>query len=372
MRYCRNCGNPLQPEVNICPQCGTFMPLPPQAVSNNTAPASSRPQAQIAASSPPPTPSSRQAPSPVAGYYGTYTPQPEQKSPYYSPPPSFKPPLVKRSRPGLGKGATLFLVILALLIMFSGVALIYYTTMTLPSQLRAQATATVQTIVTAQVQATTTAHTQAQATAQVQAHATATAQAQAKTLQNIYTIATSGTPTLSSTLTAQDGANWSNYNAVGGGGCAFSNNALHATVFQNQTYVPCFAQASNFSNFAFQVQMTILEGDGGGLVFRANEANLQLYLLRISPAGLVGISVSRDRKTTTPLLDDSSSAIKTGSQTNLVTLIARNSVLYIYINKQFVDTISDTTYSAGEIGVFAYDTNKGTDVAFNDASVWTL
>lgn len=368
MRYCRNCGTPLQPGVTSCPQCGTFMPLSPQSAPNDTETTSAPRRQQIAASAS----SSQRAPSPVAGYYGTYSSRAEQVPPYYSPPPAFKPPLAKKTRQGLGKGATLFLVFLALLIMFSGVALIYYTIMTRPSQLRAQATATVQTIVTAQVQATSTARVQAQATAQVQAHATATAQAQAQTLQNIYNIATSGTPALSSPLTAQDNANWSNYNAVGGGGCAFSNNALHASVFQSQTYVPCFAQASNFSNFAFQVQMTILKGDGGGLVFRANEANVQLYLLRISHTGLFGISVSRDRKTITPILDDSNSALKTGSQTNLVTVIARNSALSIYVNKQFVGTISDTTYSVGEIGVFAYDTSNGTDVAFNNATVWTL
>jgi hypothetical protein len=272
----------------------------------------------------------------------------------------------------LGKGATIFLIIVALLMMFSGVALIYYATTTRPSQLRAQATATVQTIVTAQSQATTTAQVQAHATATAQAHATATAQAQAQKLQNIYNTATSGPPTLSSTLTAQDGANWSNYNAVSGGGCAFTGNALHASVFQSHTYVPCFAQISNFSNFAFQVQMTILQGDGGGLVFRANNANVQLYLLRISHDGLFGVSVSRDRKTITPILDDTSAAIKTGAQTNLVTVIARNSTISIYINKEFADTITDTTYSAGEIGVFAYDNTQSTDVAFNNANVWTL
>lgn len=369
MHYCRKCGTPLQPGVTSCPQCGTF--ISPQSVPTNTeikSTPSNRQPAQMVEEAPPLAASSY----PVAGYYGTYSAKPEQASPYYSPPPSFKPPLAKTARPGLGRGMTLFLVILALLTMFSGVALIYYTAMTRPAQFRAQATATVQTILTAQTQATTTARAQAQATAQTQAHITATAQAQAQTLKTIYTIATSGTLALSSTLTTQDDANWSNYDAVGGGGCSFFNNALHASTFQSRTYVPCFAQASNFNNFAFQVQMTILKGDGGGLIFRANDANVQLYLLRISHDGLFGISVSRDSKTITPILDDSNGAIKTGSQTNLVTVIARNSAISIYVNKQFVGMVNDTTYTTGEIGVFAYDNSKATDVAFNNAMVWTL
>ncbi|MBV9710571.1 MAG: zinc ribbon domain-containing protein [Ktedonobacteraceae bacterium] len=371
MRYCLKCGTPLQPEVTNCPRCGTVIPFAPQSVPSSVE-ALPPQQRQSSEASHPSVSSGQRAASPVAGYYGTYSAKMEQGAPYYSPPPSFTPPLAKRSRQGLGKGATVFLVLLAVLMMLSGVALIYYTTTTRPSQMRAQATATVQTILTAQVQATTTTRVQARATAQVQARATAIAQKQAQVLQNAYSTATGGTPALSSTLTGQDGANWSNYNAVGGGGCAFTGGALHASVFQSHTYVPCFARASNFSNFAFQVQMTILEGDGGGLVFRADDTNVKLYLLRISHDGLFGISVSRDRRTITPILDDSSAAIKTGSQTNLVTVIARNNVISIYVNKQFVDTINDTTYSAGEIGVFAYDNSKSTDVAFNDANVWTL
>ena len=374
MRYCLKCGTPLQSGATYCPHCGTVVPLPPQLMPATTEAevAQQMPQEpQIRASSPP-LAAAQQAPSPVAGYYGTYAANAQQPAPYYSPPPSFKPPLAQRSSQGLGRGTTTFLVILALLTMFSGVALIFYTTTTRPFQFRAQATATVQTILTTQSQATTTAQLQAHATAQVQAHATATAQAQARALQNIYNSATSGTPALSSSLAQQDAANWSNYDAVGGGGCAFTGNALHASVYNSLTYVPCFAQGSNFSNFAFQVQMTIVRGDGGGLIFRANDASTKLYLLRVSHDGLFGISVTQSDNSITPILDDTSSALKTGNQTNLITVIARNSTISVYINKQFADTITNAIYSAGEIGVFAYDNSKGTDVAFTNANVWTL
>jgi hypothetical protein len=138
------------------------------------------------------------------------------------------------------------------------------------------------------------------------------------------------------------------------------------------TYVPCFAQASNFSNFAFQVQMTILKGDGGGLVFRADAANAKFYLFRITHDGLLTLLVTSDSKTNTPLVDDTSAAIKKGAQTNLVTVIARDSNIYLYVNKQYVDSVSDSTYSAGKIGLFADDTDAATDIAFNNVNVWQL
>src|SRR5207245_1637648 len=37
------------------------------------------------------------------------------------------------------------------------------------------------------------------------------------------------------------------------------------------------AQNTNFSNFTYQVQMTIIEGDSGGIIFRADSANSKFY-----------------------------------------------------------------------------------------------
>ncbi|HEV2654261.1 MAG TPA: hypothetical protein VGT82_04855, partial [Ktedonobacteraceae bacterium] len=131
-------------------------------------------------------------------------------------------------------------------------------------------------------------------------------------------------------------------------------------------------QASTFSNFAFQVQMTIVNGDGGGLVFRADDATSHFYLLRISQDGTFSLVVTSDSKNNTDLIDDTNPAVKTGTKTNLVTIIAKGSNIYLYINKQFVDTTSDSSYNSGKIGVFADDTNAATDVAFANANVWAL
>lgn len=388
MRYCSKCGNPLQPGGAYCTGCGMAVsalpPVPPvpalpsvpQSVPDNTdgrqVRQASQEQSRGSSALPSAFPPQPVASSPVAGYYGTYSANARQATPYYSPPPSFSVPLAKKTRSRLGKGTTAFLVILALLTMMSGVVLIYYTTTVRPSQFRALATATVQTILTAQGQATTTAQLQAHATAQAQTYATATAVAQARTQQNTYNAATSGTPALSSPMTGQDAGNWDIYDTTDGGGCAFTANAFHASVFTSHTYVPCFAQGTSFSNFAFQVQMTILKGDGGGLIFRANDASSKLYMLRISHAGVFSIFVYQNDTTSTPILEDTSSAIKTGHQSNLVTVIARKNTISVYINKQFAGTVNDATYSSGEVGVFASDSTAGTEVAFSDANVWAL
>jgi hypothetical protein len=166
---------------------------------------------------------------------------------------------------------------------------------------------------------------------------------------------------------------WDTYNTTDGGGCLFRGGALHASVFSKGFYVPCFAHATNFSNFAYQVQVTIHEGDEGGIAFRANDANSQFYFFRIGRDGFYSLYVSKDEKHNLSIAYDSSTAISTAlNQPNLLTVIAQGNTFYLYINKQYVGNVSDNSYSSGEIGVFAGDNNNPTDVSFSNAQVWSL
>jgi hypothetical protein len=198
---------------------------------------------------------------------------------------------------------TILLAILALLIMSSGFGLIYYSTVYHPNQLHMQATSTAQTLQTREARATAVANAQATGTAVAIANATATAQAQATAaavatataLQNIYTSATSGTPALNDSLASNTGSSWDEDLAQGGGGCGFSGGAYHASLDSKGFYFPCVAENTNFGNFAFQVRMTIVSGDAGGLVFRSDRANFKLYLLVFNRDGTYTLLVSKDR-----------------------------------------------------------------------------
>ncbi len=240
-----------------------------------------------------------------------------------------------------------------------------------------------QTILTNDARSTAIANTQATGTAIAFSNATATAQTQATVqaqatviaLQNIYMQSTQGEPALNSPLTAPDNYNWDINNTTDGGGCGFNAGTYHATLFSKNFYFPCFARTSNFSNFAFQVQMKINQGDEGGLVFRSNSNSslAQFYLFSVNQNGSYRLDVSKDTTHNTSLVADNSSAIKTGTgQTNLLTVVAKGSVMYLYINKQYVASASDSTYSSGMLGVFASDTTANTDVSFTNAKVWKL
>lgn len=397
---CPSCGTVLAYGITTCPRCGTFLPYTPVAsgaanadVGNVASYNPSKPTVPVAPYPPYPQPSA--PPTPYMEHVNApYTPQgyPQNQQPpsmqpsippnnqYFASSPAPIPPF-KQPRRGLSRGMMIFIAILSLLTMFSGFGLIYYTTVAHPAQLHAQATATVQTILTNDAYSTATANAQAtgtsiaiaNVTATANAQATAQVQATATALQGIYTSSTKGTPALTSSLAFQDGYNWDVYDTTDGGGCGYNGGAFHASVFKKGYYVACFAHATNYSNFALQVQMTILRGDEGGLIFRGNDTASKFYYFRIGRDGVYSLYVSKDNNHSLPLIEDNTPFINTAiGQSNLLTVVAKGSTLYFYINKHFVGSASDSTYNAGEIGIFAGDNNNGTEVAFSNARVWAL
>jgi len=184
--------------------------------------------------------------------------------------PGFQPPIgPKLKQRGFSTGVTVLLVALVLLLIGGGV-LFAYVGVIQPNQQHAQATATAQ---TKSAQATGTAQANANATAAVLTTATAQAVATTTAQQSVYTQATSGTPTLNDPLRGQDGNNWDEGSTSGQGSCKFSGNAYHAGSQQSDNFYACFASTPTFSNLAFQVQMTIINGDYGGIIFRADSTN---------------------------------------------------------------------------------------------------
>lgn len=135
----------------------------------------------------------------------------------------------------------------------------------------------------------------------------------------------------------------------------------------------CLARGS-FSNFAFQVQMTIINGPSGGLVFRADGSLSQYYIFGITTSGVCSLTLVEENLKGRTLNFNSSSAIKIGpNQSNLLTVVARGSNIYLYVNKLFMASVHDSAYSSGQVGLTATSfANPSADVAFSNAQVWKL
>ncbi|MGH2480350.1 MAG: hypothetical protein ACRDHW_11905, partial [Ktedonobacteraceae bacterium] len=183
-----------------------------------------------------------------------------------------------------------------------------------------------------------------------------------------------GTPVLADSMSSQSSHQWEELTSSVNGTCGFSGGSYHA-VMPAVTYLqPCFAKTPGFRNFAYQVNMIIVNGDEGGIIFRANEANSTFYLFSIGVNGTYNLYlyVSSQASQTRMLLSGQSNLILSGQQSNEITVIAQGTSLSFYINKQYLNSIKDSTYTAGMIGVFGENRTQTTDAAFSNINVWVL
>jgi len=352
---CKSCGAPLEAGVVTCPSCGT--PVSPDAsdfVSYEsgvgTVPyISYGPFMETSSLSS--SQQSRPGPQPYA------QPQTYTNPQFYigvQPPsvPNIQPLPVQPQRRNLPVVIAVLLIMLALLA-GSGLTYYYVTTIARPAQLQTQATtATTQTLTSVQSTSTITATNP----------------------QDLYTQATSGTPALDTSTGSQSASDWQA--SSGNVSCTFSGTALRATASQQVSL--CLNRSTSFDNFAYQAQATITQGYIIGLIFRADTISSKLYVFAISSNGVYvlesGQSSGLSGNNAKILAGASSTTINTGlNQSNLLTVIARGNTIYLYVNKQYLTSVSDSTSSSGTIGVMGENTQNGSvDVAFSNIQVWKL
>jgi hypothetical protein len=316
------------------------------------------------------------------------TPLPVAATRAWPPPPRTIP------RQGPSTGMVILFVVLATALIAGGLGFIIYsataqysTRLTTSATAQAGATMQAQNTALAKTQVVVQATNQALVTAQAGILATATAQtgatatagaagnlgtATATALENLLTNDTSGNPTLMDDLTDNSGGNRWDEGLTGNGntGCFF-NQDYHARESQTNFLQPCFADATNFSNFVYEVQMTIDHGSQGGILFRANKSTGQYYLFRIGTDGPYTLEVYKNNKSLMMLSSGISSAINNADgQSNDIAVIANKNSLYLYVNQQLVTSAVDSTLSAGQIGVAAIDYSTPTEVEFSSVQVW--
>src|SRR6266700_2054490 len=248
-------------------------------------------------------------------------------------------------RRGLSLEMILLLVIIALVVI-GGSGLLYYTTVAHPANLHAQATSVAQDFLTAQTQSMSP--------------------------QSIYNRTTRGKPAINDPLSSANGSIWSE-SSQGNGRCLFTNGAFHTHLSGKGSFIVCFANSTRLSDFAFQVQMTIASGLRGGLLFRTGNTQANSYAFDATSDGFYALTVINGTNGIA-LSSGPSPAIKTGlNQSNLLTVIARGNDIYLYINKQYIAKVNDSTFSSGKIGLYALSgDNPQADIAFSNAQVWKL
>ena len=350
---CSKCGNPLAATDRFCSRCGestgsyyansgTSSYEPTSLIAPNTTPSQTSPPATDYGSNP----------------YGVSLQNPyEPFNPYETPLPSPSPaptpaplPLSPSRRPKLG----LLIGILVLVLIIVSVSVVALLTQYPKNTSTGDTSSSTATSVQTSIPTTVTAHAE----------------------KNPYSPNT-GTLVLDDPLIDNSrGYGWDGGVLSDGSSCTFTGTAYQANQTNPQYIHPCFAETTNFNNFAYELKMTILKGDCGGLIFRADSANSKYYVFDVCQDGTFSLFYySGFGQSGTYLLSpQSSSTINTGlNQANLIAIVANRSTLDLYVNSLKFDSVDDNTYSHGAIGVIADPSNNHpTQVVYSNAKVWAL
>ncbi len=259
---------------------------------------------------------------------------------------------------------TMIISVIALLVIVAGILGVVLLNNHNTALNNAHATATAQAL----------AQGQATGTAQSLASATANAQATATYVRSHYPFSTN--LVLDDPLT--DNSNATKYGWDVDKACTFTNGTYEATETEVNFIQPCSALNTNFSDFTYEIQMTIKSGGTGaigGVTFRANMDKDQLYLLELDTKGGYTLSVRANSSgaSSRTLKSGTISGFATGfNQVHTIGIVAQGAQISVYVDQSKVTETSDPTYSGGSIGVISEYGSTTTVVDYNNAKVWKL
>lgn len=186
---------------------------------------------------------------------------------------------------------------------------------------------------------------------------------QNKTPQQIFQSVTALTPDLATPITTANAADWQemqgkNYS------CGLKGGSYTVSITMKNTFLPCVRSNTVGHNFAYQMDMTITQGDGGGIIGRGVGTNGLRF--RVSTDGTFDLVNGQ----TTLIPSTSSSAIKQGRQTNTLLMAVEDRDIYLYINGQYLGYANDTFTGGGYFGLMAVDFGNATSVNYQNIKIW--
>lgn len=160
-----------------------------------------------------------------------------------------------------------------------------------------------------------------------------------------------------------------------GSQCSFSPQGYHVHVYTPYRVAWCYSSQEQFSDAKITVQAQLLHGNIYGLIFRLNPANRSFYALEINNNGeyrFVRAQGNNPLNWLTLIDWTPSSAIQKGyGHINTFTVLAKGPELSFYINRVFIGSFSDKTYTSGFIALLAGEDNNGeAEAIFDNVGVY--
>lgn len=276
-----------------------------------------------------------------------------------TPPPLPPPPLPVQ--PARRPGLRLVLVLAALvLILTAGASMLLRHVINVVAQNNAHATATVVSF--------------AHATATAASFAHATAVSATVTAANPDPYQPPGRLALLDTLRQPYG--WrASTNADWGGACQFASGMYQVHQRLPERVYMCENDGPDggdvYANVAFEVRMTIIQGDCGGLTLRDNHRG-SAYLFQVCQDGRYSFTQYVNGHGT-DLMGGRAPAINQGAgRLNTIAVVAQGQTFEVYANGQNLGGVSDSSYSQGNVGLAASAYTAETTVMYQNARVWVI
>ncbi len=162
----------------------------------------------------------------------------------------------------------------------------------------------------------------------------------------------------------------------------YDGDALRMQVFQ-QTNWFLWSTPNDESYGNIHIEVTATNNDGEsttafGIMCRQQEASGSYYYFAITSAGQYVIAIAKEGETDIFLTNNDqwsdSSLIAQNKKSYRIGADCGNGVLSLYVDGQLINSVKDSTYTSGNIGLFAWsgENVKTADVSFDDFIMTTL
>lgn len=162
----------------------------------------------------------------------------------------------------------------------------------------------------------------------------------------------------------------------------YDGEALRMQIFQQENWF-VWSTPNNEVYQNIHIEVTVTNNDGEsttafGIICHQQDAVDSYYYLAMTPGGQYAIAIAKEGETDIFFTNDDqwgdSSLITQNKDTYRVGADCGNGVLSLYVDGQLIDSVSDSTYTSGAVGLFAWsgDSVSTADVTFDDFIVTSL
>lgn len=109
-----------------------------------------------------------------------------------------------------------------------------------------------------------------------------------------------------------------------------------------------------------------------GVIVRGNTEGTQYYVFTVTNDGKYNVALYKDDKYTDLIPYTESTYVNTGTEANKFRVVMSGTQLIFYLNDEFIGIVPDNTLGHGVVGLFFYNDTAGTQVGFDQLTIWTF